>query len=81
MQKWEYQKLVEYSFNSDAQLWSYRLNGTLREMPGESFTDVLNWFGQQGWEIVSAVQGDEGIVYVFKRPKTEKPTALKPIRS
>lgn len=68
MQKWEYQKLVEYGFDSNTRQWSYRLNGTLTEASAESFTDVLNSFGQQGWEIISVASDDDGIVYVLKRP-------------
>lgn len=32
----------------------------------ESF---LNEFGQQGWELVSFVQGNFGVSYIFKRIK------------
>ena len=68
MQKWKYQILVEYGCDSDTGKWSYRLNGTLQDAKAESFTDILNGFGQQGWEIVSASQHDDGILYVLKRP-------------
>lgn len=44
---------------------------------GPASRDTLNELGEQGWELVSFVQGrDTGqILYVFKRPRPTEPSA------
>ena len=44
---------------------------------GPATRDVLNDLGDQGWELISFLQGkDTGqILYVFKRPKANEPSA------
>jgi hypothetical protein len=68
MQKWEYQILTDSGFDPKSRNCLYRLNGTLTEANSDSFVDVLNHAGQQGWEAFAAVQDDDSITYVLKRP-------------
>ncbi len=44
---------------------------------GPASKDTLNELGDQGWELVSLIQGrDTGnILYVFKRPKQAAPAS------
>jgi len=68
MQKWEYQTLTNSGFDPQSRNCLYRLDGTL-EANSDSFVDVLNHAGQQGWEAFAAVQDDDdSITYVLKRP-------------
>ena len=52
--------------------WEYA--SILSEEPASR--DSLNELGEQGWELISFLQGkDSGsILYVFKRPKTDPVT-------
>jgi hypothetical protein len=70
MKKWEYAHLFynngeTYTFNKEDHEYQ----------PGESFLDVMNSLGEEGWELVTR-DDDQG--YYFKRSlrKTEKPPEL-----
>ena len=64
MQKWEY---VMIRVNSDA----HDLGET---------TKKINELGTNGWELVGASQYDFQQTLIFKRPKSETPSTLPPIR-
>jgi hypothetical protein len=70
MQKWEYQRLTAAGFDPQTRNRAYRVNGTLQEDRNEPATivDVLNGWGQQGWEVVAAYPDDDCISFLLKRP-------------
>lgn len=69
MQKWEYLRVTaRYEHGG----WSVYININNDRPAGErtnDFTGVLNDFGEQGWEVVTAALSENGVTLFFKRPK------------
>lgn len=43
-----------------------------REIDDPYYPLLLNWFGDQGWELTDMLAGREGVLdFVFKRPREE----------
>jgi hypothetical protein len=53
---------------------------------GQEVTKLLNWYGQQGWELVSTFQtaqnngGTIAVAFIFKRPATDVDVTPPPVR-
>ena len=66
MQKWEYMTM-------DIRNWiplTVTINDKLLEKPPK-FEELLNWLGDDGWEIISASSAEGGFweAFILKRPK------------
>ena len=68
--KWEY-KLVTASFDMWTELVKARMEN--REPEIDSVQDVLNEWGEEGWELVNIqtieIDDEDSIYAYFKRPK------------
>lgn len=68
--KWEY-KLVTASFDMWTELVKARMENRKPEI--DSVQDVLNEWGEEGWELVNIqtieIDDEESVYAYFKRPK------------
>lgn len=61
-----FSKYVKSGYKVFKMKWEYEIISDISDRP---IKDVLNYWGDQGWELVSIEWHGKGVVLTFKRPK------------